>query len=485
MVVNLHCRLQNPAYWGRGKLLFMKSNHFRTWWHTIWQQEQTWYYLGIVLLVIFAFLRAWRLGLPHEVVFDEVYFPLDAQKYLSGQPFFDIHPPLGKWLISIPMAILGYFRESQYLVVGQTAQQLLCPDPTYCTYAFNWRLMPYFASMGTLTLVWLLFKKMTQSWRGALLGLFVVGLEGVMFVYSRLGLMDGILYFFIVAAFYTFVIALEKRSWTQVAWLLLAGVLAGAAVAVKWLGLAAIILCGVWFLLQCQAQFRQSTKKSTITSLTWLTLIVSLLLMAGVYVLSFIGEGVNWAKLSTDILVPFQDFWHGLREWHGQSFGFNKNLKDTHPYQSSWWSWPLLLRPVWYYYKQNAAGMIEGIISIGTPLLWWSAFASALVTLLFVWPKDIWQRCLLWSSLLMYVPWVLISRVSLLYYFMGVALVWHMLLAYNLWLVLVNSPRYKIYIYALLVLFLINFLALYPLFTAMPISRDYLNAVLWFVKWRS
>ncbi|MBP7057357.1 hypothetical protein KBB08_02610, partial [Candidatus Gracilibacteria bacterium] len=65
------------------------------------------------------------------------------------------------------------------------------------------------------------------------------------------------------------------------------------------------------------------------------------------------------------------------------------------------------------------------------------------------------------------------------------ALVWHMLLAYNLWLVLVKSPRYKVYVYALLILFLINFLVLYPLFTALPVSRNYFNAVLWFVKWRS
>src|SRR5690349_4360886 len=62
---------------------------------------------GILVIVVFAFLRIWRISFPGETVFDEVYFPKMAWQYLTGEAFFDIHPPLGKLMIAVGESIFG------------------------------------------------------------------------------------------------------------------------------------------------------------------------------------------------------------------------------------------------------------------------------------------------------------------------------------------------------------------------------------------
>jgi len=59
----------------------------------------------LLLLAAFA-TRFWHLENPANVFFDETYFGLFAEKYLTGQYYFDIHPPLGK-LILAAAASLG------------------------------------------------------------------------------------------------------------------------------------------------------------------------------------------------------------------------------------------------------------------------------------------------------------------------------------------------------------------------------------------
>jgi DnaJ-class molecular chaperone len=55
----------------------------------------------------------------------------------------------------------------------------------------------------------------------------------------------------------------------------------------------------------------------------------------------------------------------------------------THPYSSMWWSWPFLLRPVWYHFKDvpGDSSHVVGVWGGGNPLLWWGGFAAIVVAL--------------------------------------------------------------------------------------------------------
>ena len=416
--------------------------HIKSW--------DAYYVAALGLFVVFAVVRAWHLASPQDVIFDEVYFPVFAQKYIIGEAFFDIHPPLGKWIIAVGEWVFG-------------------------NNAFGWRIMSYLFGMGLLTVLWQLAWRMTKSWQAAFIALLIAGVDGMLFVYGRLGLMDGIMYFFVFAAFLFFVIALEQKIVKkQVLYLLLAAVLTGCAVAIKWLGLAALILCFVWLLFHW---------KKLIVPYPIIGLFVLLLVASGTYVLAFLGEGGNWQQLSRDIMEPFDSVWNAFVTWHKQAYVFSRDLTATHPYGSSWWTWPFMVRPIWDHF-QLVDGHYYGIITIGNPLTWWSALVVFVYTVFFVWPKNAWQWCLSISSVLMYVPWIFISRVSFLYYFMGVAIVWQLLLSLTLWQ-LWKSKQGKIIVPILLGLFALWFVCFYPLLTGIPISQKYFNALLWFEQWRS
>ncbi|MBF2098936.1 MAG: phospholipid carrier-dependent glycosyltransferase, partial [Gloeomargaritaceae cyanobacterium C42_A2020_066] len=53
-------------------------------------------------------VRFWGLNRLDPLVFDEVYYAKFAQDYLTGTPFFDAHPPLGKYLIALGIRLGGF-----------------------------------------------------------------------------------------------------------------------------------------------------------------------------------------------------------------------------------------------------------------------------------------------------------------------------------------------------------------------------------------
>jgi hypothetical protein len=63
-----------------------------------------WRYLGLLTLVNLA-LRWSAIAHPSELVFDEVYYAQFGLNYLQGIPFFDVHPPLGKYLVAISIGL--------------------------------------------------------------------------------------------------------------------------------------------------------------------------------------------------------------------------------------------------------------------------------------------------------------------------------------------------------------------------------------------
>ena len=72
--------------------------------------RQVWADYALVLIGVFAlamgwFARLYRLGFPRRPIWDEIYFPVFARDYLNGTPFFDLHPPLGKFIIAAGIAI--------------------------------------------------------------------------------------------------------------------------------------------------------------------------------------------------------------------------------------------------------------------------------------------------------------------------------------------------------------------------------------------
>jgi dolichyl-phosphate-mannose--protein O-mannosyl transferase len=171
-------------------------------------QDRSWAFRAMMLLaagalVVGLWARLYNLSFPPRLMFDELYFPDFARKYLQGIFEFDLHPPLGKFIIAASMALLG-------------------DNP------FAWRWMP--AVFGCLMIPlgalvgWYFFKERVAA---LLFGTFIAG-ETFLVAYSRTGVMDGFLVFFMLATLLAALMA-ERRG--EVLWV---AVLLGLSIAVKW-----------------------------------------------------------------------------------------------------------------------------------------------------------------------------------------------------------------------------------------------------------
>src|SRR5690606_821908 len=157
---------------------------------------------GPLLVTLLAgVLRFWNLGSPKGVIFDETYYAKDAwalvhrgfevnwaknansQILSSGgdvpipaDAAYVVHPPVGKYVIGLGELIFGF-------------------EP------FGWRFMT--ALLGTLTLLMLcrIGRRLFRStFLGCLAGA-LMAVDGLHFVMSRTALLDGVLMFFVLAAF--------------------------------------------------------------------------------------------------------------------------------------------------------------------------------------------------------------------------------------------------------------------------------------------
>ena len=82
-----------------------------------------WRYLGLLTLVNLA-LRWSAIAHPPELVFDEVYYAQFGLNYLQGIPFFDVHPPLGKYLVAISIGLFYRFFPGDVPMATLTAAAL-------------------------------------------------------------------------------------------------------------------------------------------------------------------------------------------------------------------------------------------------------------------------------------------------------------------------------------------------------------------------
>jgi dolichyl-phosphate-mannose-protein mannosyltransferase len=285
--------------------------------------------IGVFALAVGWFARLYRLGSPSRLVWDEIYFPVFARDYLNGTPFFDLHPPLGKFVIAAGIALVG-------------------DTPV------GWRIMPALFGCAMIPLAavlgWYYFRERVA----ALLLATIVACETMLIVYSRTGLMDGILVLFVLATFLSAV--LVRRRW-QVS---LPMVLLGLAVAVKWAVLPVAVPVGyiLW-------------RKDLLKPLLWTLWVPALVYLSVV----FVGQAANPTGAGRDF--NDNDTLTNVVNWHRQAL-VNVSRAVPNEQASPWWSWPLMTRPVLLYYQNQGAGRVATVFAVGNPLVWWASTGAVI-----------------------------------------------------------------------------------------------------------
>ncbi len=332
----------------------------------------------VVLTFLAAVTRLAAITHPRAIVFDEVYFRESALRYLDGSYFFDLHPPLGKLLLAGWAKLFG---------VSATVQST---DP-----AVVLRLLPALAGTALVAVFYLLLRELTASRRVATFGAALLLLDNAILVESRLILIDSMLLLFGISAI-TCYLASRRRT-GRAHWILLtsSAVLAGMAASTKLTGLTALGLIGlVWF---AQTLRRRARWRLALPQLAVLVLVPAFL-YASVFAIHFQllpNSGPGDAFMSQrfqSTLVGNADYDPAARMSFPDRFieindairRYELSLNNSqHPSSSSWLSWPVMKRPVYYWTGAAKTPGERGYIYFqGNPVVWWGLLVGVVVVAL-------------------------------------------------------------------------------------------------------
>jgi dolichyl-phosphate-mannose-protein mannosyltransferase len=332
----------------------------------------------VVLTFLAAVTRLAAITHPHAIVFDEVYFREYALRYLDGKYYFDLHPPLGKLLLGGWAKLFG---------ISATAQGT---DP-----AVALRVLPALAGTALVAVFYQLLRELTVSRKVATFGAALLLLDNAILVESRLILIDSMLLLFGIGALTCYLAS--RRHTGRAHWTLLtsSAVLAGMAASTKLTGLSALGVIGlVWF--------AQALRRRVSWRLAFPQAAVLLLVPALVYVSVFAihfrelpdsgpGDAFMSQRFQSTLAgnanynpAATMSFTDRFLELNDAIRRYEASLDNSHhPYSSTWTTWPVLKRPVYYWVSTTkASGKQEYIYLQGNPVIWWGLLMGVVVVAL-------------------------------------------------------------------------------------------------------
>ena len=373
-----------------------------------------------------------ELSPPDGQVFDEIYFATFAHDDLKGVQYFDPEPPMSKLIIGAGMLADGWFRATFEGAKGSYA------DLGY--HPFGWRVMS--ALFGTLCIpmMFLLARRLWPASRVfAIAAAVLVCFDGMFFIQSRIGMIDVFPIFFILCAYWLYLVHLDSRSRNEALVTLIAlGIVLGLAISSKWIALAAY--ASIVFLFVVRLIRREVLTIGPIGGWKWgveeglegptvpggtaaevyapVAIVAMLAIPAVIYFFSWTPFFMR-GQFHT-----LTDLWN----YNKLAYDYHANLTATHPYGSPWWSWPLLLRPVAYYFQGSDLGadqwsgqpLVGGMVNLGNPWMWWSSLPCLLALPYYVIRERSFPAAvILIGFVTQWLPWSRITRVIFLYHMFG------------------------------------------------------------------
>lgn len=274
--------------------------------------------------------------------------------------------------------------------------------------------------------------------------------------------MDIFLVFFVMA---TFLVALWARGPRHA---LLAAVLLGLAISVKWAAFPVAIPAGY-------VLWRKGLLKPFAASL-WVSVVIYFAL---VYVERLI------------IITPNPvEAWVDVWGWHLEAAD-KINAAIPHLWGSPWWSWPIMLRPIRYEYLVDLDARLRVVLAIGNPLVWWASTLAVLAGLIELARRAITRTFapddplvpIVLGYVVMLLPWIPGTRIPYIYNYLPIYAFALLALAY--WLVRIwRGPRLGPWLVAAFCALALAVTLLYlPLATTLPIEKDDMMRLILFDSW--
>ena len=407
--------------------------------------------------------------------FDEIYHARTAYEHIKRiAPYETTHPPLGKIFIAIGVLIFGM-------------------NP------FGWRIVGTLFGVALIPVMYILGKKVFGQRFFAFFAAFLMMFDFMHFTQTRIATIDSYATMFVTLMYYFMYDYYVNKSYRlgykpSLKPLFLSGLFFGIGAASKWVCIyAGAGLALLFFAVKYMEyrDYRMMLRKEPEEREPWVKKFVSLyvnktflwcilffvIIPLIIYTLSYIPY----------LLVEGND-WHVIID--NQKFMYKYHSKDVvsadHDFASAWWTWPLLIRPMWFYDGDGLPqGMASSIVTMGNPAVWWvgtlAVFTAAVIAIR---KRDKRMVPIFVAIIFQYLPWVFVARTTFIYHFFTVVPFMIISIVYVAKYLMDRFKYAKYGVYAYMGVVAALFVMFYPVLSGLTVSEYYIDTFLrWFSTW--
>jgi len=388
--------------------------------------------------------------------FDEIYHVRTAVEHMEGMNPYEIsHPPLGKLIISIGIALFG-----------------LTP--------FGWRFMGTLFGVLMLPIMYVFAKKLFGGRAAPACCSVMLAAEFMHFTQTRIATIDTYGVFFILLMYlFMFLWLTEQKQWQ----LFLCGLSFGLGAASKWICLYAGAGLGVLWALYWLIFGRKKGFKAFLKNSLWCVLFF-VVIPCIIYYVSYYpygvarglhGMGSFFTKEYAQTVLSNQEF----------MFSYHSGVEATHPYSSMWYQWLLNIRPILYYLTYLEEGTRSSFGAFMNPAICWAGLLALFVLLYTaIARRDKKAAFLLLAYLAQLLPWVFVPRLTFAYHYFPCSVFLILSLGYVMELIRLNTPRWQAYVYGFTGFCVALFILFYPVLSGAPVSVAFADKFIgWLPTW--
>lgn len=387
----------------------------------------------------------------NSTYFDEIYHARTAWENLNGvYPYEITHPPLGKIIISIGIALFG-----------------MTP--------FGWRFSGTFFGVLMLPVIYIFAKRLFGGKAVPAACTLVLTSDFMHFVQTRIATIDTYAVFFILLMYlfmYGFITTGSRRE------LALSGIFFGIGAASKWTCIyAGAGLAVIWLIYVIREAKAQRLDMRGFWKLCGFCVIFFVLIPCLIYYFAYIPYGTARS------ISPFSaEYLRMVLDNQSYMFNYHSGIVAEHPYSSRWYQWVLDIRPILYYLEYFDDGTHSSFGAFLNPALCWGGLLSLFVLIYTaIFRRDRCAGFIIIGYLAQLIPWMFVTRITFEYHYFPCSVFLVLSLGYCFNLMRHNLRHWKWYVSGFVTLSIALFVMFYPALSGKPVAATGLLS--WLPTW--
>jgi dolichyl-phosphate-mannose--protein O-mannosyl transferase len=201
--------------------------------------------------------------------------------------------------------------------------------------------------------------------------------------------------------------------------------------------------------------------------------------------------------------IPFFSLGHNFLDMvtlQHEMYAYHADLKATHPYASSWWQWPILERPISYFYSEYepykvthvpSACCVAEILALPNPFVWWAGLVTVPIVAWLAWvERNRGYALLIIAYVLQWLPWIASPRIAFEYHFypnLAIIVLANAIVLQRIWnwrgSAGASVPWPKVAVGAYMTIVVVAFAFFYPVLAGVHVPWDQWHARMWINRW--